>query len=430
MDYLIPVMKNDPGASHLQFAFNACALASLGNRVNSIGIDFHERSFAEYVKALQATNAAIRDPKKSTSDSLLAAVLLLSMFEVSHSPFPPLTEQGLSLTPSPPPQNITATKNGEYAWGSHIDGAIQLARARGPNQLQSKVGLQLFIAVRIQLVTPPPAPPLSHPPNPPQIIHALSSGEAPPMGVDWWFTSAISDHVAARCQHLNLQTAALRAEVTTIMTSLARTPSNTTLILALMRRAQALDADLAAWMADLPPNWRHRPVHWQDQLPADESAFPGRVDAYPDFWIASVWNLARTARLICMSLTVRCAAWAVAPVDYRTTKEYAAAARAAGETIGDILASVPYHLGWKGPPGAVDGGGGEFACGDDHSMKGLAGYFLTWPLGCVMIQDYLTDAQRKWVMGRLKYIADDLGVKYAHILAQVRSLLVPWWWWW
>lgn len=101
MDYLIPVMKNDPRASHLQFAFNACALASLGNRVNSIGIDFHERSFAEYVKALQATNAAIRDPKKSTSDSLLAAVLLLSMFEVGHPPFPPLTEQELSLTPPP-----------------------------------------------------------------------------------------------------------------------------------------------------------------------------------------------------------------------------------------------------------------------------------------------------------------------------------------
>lgn len=114
MDYLIPVMKNDPGASHLQFAFNACALASLGNRVNSIGIDFHERSFAEYVKALQATNAAIRDPKKSTSDSLLAAVLLLSMFEVSHSPFPPLTEQGLSLTPPPrtSPQPKTANTPG------------------------------------------------------------------------------------------------------------------------------------------------------------------------------------------------------------------------------------------------------------------------------------------------------------------------------
>ena len=82
MDYLIPVMRDDPGASHLQYAFNACALASLGNRVSSNRIDFPEMAFGEYVKALRATNSAIRDPRMSTSDSLLAAVLLLSMFEV------------------------------------------------------------------------------------------------------------------------------------------------------------------------------------------------------------------------------------------------------------------------------------------------------------------------------------------------------------
>jgi len=185
-------------------------------------------------------------------------------------------------------------------------------------------------------------------------------------------------------------------------------------------------------MAALPENWLYKPLCWQDQLPddgyADAEAFPGRVDVYPDFWIASVWNLARTARLILMSLTVRCAAWAVSPVDYRTTPEYATAARTACDTISDILASVPYHLGWHTKRGELFRGGEPvgFACGDDHSMKGLAGYFLTWPLGCVMIQDYLTDAQRRWVMGRLKYIADDLGVKYAHILTQV-GCLAPFW---
>jgi hypothetical protein len=83
MDYLIPVMKMDPDAVHLQHAFKACALASLGNRVSSDGVNFHEQSYGEYAKALRATNIAIRDPKTSTSDSLLAAVLLLSLFEVS-----------------------------------------------------------------------------------------------------------------------------------------------------------------------------------------------------------------------------------------------------------------------------------------------------------------------------------------------------------
>lgn len=83
MDFLIPLMKTDPDADHLQHAFKACALASLGNRVSSDGINFSEQAFGEYAKALRTTNMAIRDPKKSTSDSVLAAVLLLSLFEVS-----------------------------------------------------------------------------------------------------------------------------------------------------------------------------------------------------------------------------------------------------------------------------------------------------------------------------------------------------------
>ena len=246
------------------------------------------------------------------------------------------------------------------------------------------------------------------------------------MGVDWWFYDAIIDQVAAVCQRLNLLTSELRAEVTNTMTRVSRTPENVELILSLMRRAQAIDAQLAEWMRTLPDNWQFKTLCWQDQLPdgnyAAAEAFPGRVDVYNDFWIASVWNLARSARLILMSLTVRCAAWAVSPVDYRTTPEYATAARTAVDTITDILASVPYHLGWHNKRAQLfkNGEPAGFACGEDHSMKGLAGYFLTWPLGCVVIQDYLTDAQRRWVNGRLRYIADDLGVKYAHVLTQVR----------
>lgn len=66
-----------------------------------------------------------------------------------------------------------------------------------------------------------------------------------------------------------------------------------------------------------------------------------------------------------------------------------------------------------------------FACGEEESLKGLAGYFLTWPLGCVVGQDYTTDSQRAWVRGRLRYIADELGVKYARIICQVRFFSGP-----
>ena len=42
---------------------------------------------------------------------------------------------------------------GSLAWGSHVEGAIQLVKARGRDQLRTKLGLQLFVAVRTQLVS-------------------------------------------------------------------------------------------------------------------------------------------------------------------------------------------------------------------------------------------------------------------------------------
>jgi hypothetical protein len=82
MDYLVPLMKSEAASSHLQHAFNACALASLGNRVSADGLDFRDRAYNEYTRALSATNTALQDPEASKTDAVLAAVLLLGMFEV------------------------------------------------------------------------------------------------------------------------------------------------------------------------------------------------------------------------------------------------------------------------------------------------------------------------------------------------------------
>ncbi|KAL2024808.1 hypothetical protein VTK56DRAFT_5629 [Thermocarpiscus australiensis] len=430
MEYLIPLMEEtttrttattttvtDGAAAaaqaHLQHAFNACALASWGNRILGRGGGggggsakgggggggggdggwYLGRAYAEYARALRATQAALRDAEQARSDGVLAAVLLLGMFE-----------------------NMTAKQPGDLAWGSHILGAIQLVKARGRGQLRTKLGLQLFIAVRTQL-----------------IIHTLTSGNAPDMGVDWWIHDAVLDTTAATCQRLNLLTAELRAEATRIMTSAARTPETIKLVQDLMRRAQAVDREITAWMRSVPNGWQFKTLCWQDRhaaLPGGSGSdysqaevFPGRVDVYNDFWIAAVWNMARTARLILMSITVRCAAWACSPVDYRTTPEYATAARCCVDMIADILASAPYHLGWHTKRTDLFSSQEEessgFACGEDDAVKGLAAFFLTWPLACVMTQDYATDAQRAYVKGRLKYIGDELGIKYAHILSQL-----------
>jgi len=245
------------------------------------------------------------------------------------------------------------------------------------------------------------------------------------MGVEWWLSDAVKDETAARCQRMNIRTSELRAEVTRLMASLARTPENVELMLDVIRRVQAVDQELVTWIRNLPDLYQFKTVAWIDNVPngdyANAEAFPGRVDLYRDFWTASVYNMARVCRLVLASITVRCAAWVCSPVDYRTTPEYATAARICVDTITDIVASVPYHLGWhlKQPDVLRKANLSSFACGDETSQKGLAGYFLTWPLTCIKGQDYTTDSQRTWINGRLKYIGDELGIKYAYLLAQV-----------
>lgn len=225
------------------------------------------------------------------------------------------------------------------------------------------------------------------------------------MGVQWWLQDAVVDSTAAACQRLNLLTAELRAEVTRVMEGVVRTPDNVKRLQNLMSRAQAVDDEITAWMRSVPEPWQFRTLCWQthnDVLPRGSSdyskaeVFPGRVDVYNDFWVAAVWNMARTTRLILMSVKVRCIAFVRSPMDYRTTPEYATAARSCVDTISDILASVPYHLGWhtkRKELFADQERVSSFPCGEEVGVKGLSGYFLTWPLACCMSQDYVTDTR-------------------------------------
>ena len=129
MDYLLPLLKHEKPDGHFKAAFDACAFASMGNRVGT-GQDFKNLGLSNYTKALASTHTALRDPELSKQDTTLAAILLLGLYE-----------------------NMSAQQLGMLSWGSHTEGAIQLVRARGRKQLRTKTGLMLFIAVRTQMVS-------------------------------------------------------------------------------------------------------------------------------------------------------------------------------------------------------------------------------------------------------------------------------------
>ncbi|OAA45018.1 Zn(2)-C6 fungal-type DNA-binding domain protein [Metarhizium rileyi] len=384
LDFVLPLLKAPEPSQHFLYAFQACSLASLNNRVGT-GNDFDKEALGCYTKALASTFSALKDPVLTRRDDTLAAILLLGLFE-----------------------NITAKTLGMLAWSSHIEGAVQLVKSRGQEQLQSKIGLDLFMAVRTQM-----------------IIHALSTGKPPTLDVDWWVADPISNEYSMQFQQLSTRVGELKSEVNALLATVTRSPENTELMKDTIQSCKSLDREIVIWLRELPDQYMWKTVAWEPYNPkcdySKAEVFPGRIDAYVDLWVVNFWNVMRCMRIVLSSLTIRCTAWIIFPADYRTTAEYATAVSTCVEASSDIISSVPYQMGLFSKRKDLRGKATHsmFGCGEDASEKGLAGYFLLWPLACIQGQDYLTDSQRSWVKGRLKSIGNTLGVRYGNLLSQL-----------
>lgn len=392
LDYLLPLLNSETRPdSPFQLAYSAVALATMGNRMKSDSTDLVELSFMQHSRALVAIHKALRDPAATKCDSTLATVLLLSLFE-----------------------KITAAKEvGLLAWRTHIEGAMHLVRSRGREMVQNKDSVLLFNAVRLQI-----------------IARTLSSGTSSVMGVNWWLPESVAaDSIGARYQRFALEVSDLRAEVTRLMATLSRNDQGLELMLEMLRKVQDLDLQMANFLIGLPAEYQVTPLYWEDKVLEDGEirhapVYPGRVDGYSDLIVASIWNATRATRIILMSLLIRVAAWICSPADFRSTPEYATAVRTCKTNIADIISSVPYILRMSQAdvqhPSAPAPSG--FACGTDEQSKMLGGLMVAWPLSTVRTCDYTMDGQREWAIGRLNFIASELGIKYASSLAAVSLL--------
>jgi hypothetical protein len=263
-----------------------------------------------------------------------------------------------------------------------------------------------------------------------QVIQCMSSGKPPALGSEWWISDLAKDDIGVFTIKLNLHVSELRHEINVALATYSRSPENFQKVVNLMKRAQAMEQEYQAWEDSLPSEWHPRTVAWVDQIPGGEIAkaevCPGKVDMYDDVWLANTWNHSRVARLFISGSIVRCAAWICSPVDYRTTPEYAQSVRLCVDLVTDIIASIPYHLGWRvgsnetlttpedmNSPSLSE----AFSC-----PKALGGFFCLWPLFAVNNSDYSSDSQRNWAKGRLHWISENLGMKHAKVLSAVCSL--------
>jgi hypothetical protein len=262
----------------------------------------------------------------------------------------------------------------------------------------------------------------------------MASGKPPPLGSEWWISDFAKDDIGVFSVKLNLRVSELRHEINGALATYSRSPENFQKVMDLMKRAQALEQEYQDWQVSLPSDWRARTVAWVDQIPGGEIAkaevCPGRVDMYDDVWLANTWNHTRVARLFISGAIVRCAAWICSPVDYRTTPEYAQSVRLCVNLVTDIIASIPYHLGWRvGLNGTLTTPGdmGSPITSETFSCpKALGGLFCLWSLFAINNSDYTSDSQRNWAKGRLIWISENLGLKHAKVLSAVSSVLLVW----
>ncbi|KAJ8064190.1 hypothetical protein OCU04_006540 [Sclerotinia nivalis] len=385
LEFLMPlVYAAGSTETTLMLVLNAVALVALANQPDARKLV--PLADSQYVIALNQINKDLQDSDKAKQDATLAAVFLLSLYEQ-------LSSHPMSFT----------------GWLSHINGAVALVKARGRSQLDTKIGRSLFDAVRRHMT-----------------IECISRSKDVKEGVDWWTSFALEDKVQHQVSALNLKVADLRAESHRICTLEARTAENIEKVVNHLENAELIEREYVEWYRNLPEEWAPKMAAWIDDIAEKEleaaTCYPGKIDIYGELWMATTHNIARASRLFIITTILRCTAWLNSGLDYTLTPEYLNASRQASILIDDIVSSIPFFFGWNTRHTNIPVvENSYFPCGNDSRIrgKGVTGVWAIWPVFAAAASDFATNSQRLWLRGRLKYIAEDLGIRQAEMLLQL-----------
>ncbi|KAK6586331.1 hypothetical protein PZA11_001388 [Diplocarpon coronariae] len=381
LGFIIPLLRSQSSSKCLPLAFSAVAFAALASyQKSAVSIP---KAQMTYLEALKEIKVALRDPQQSLDDSVIASVLLLAKFE--------------QISPS------EMTLGG---WRSHIAGANSLLKARGKRRCETPFGRELVIAVREQVI------PLSI---------ALGSELDPEF--DW--AEADEDETAKAFTRLQVEMVQLQADNKNTTALAERSPENTRRVVSLLRRSEALEQKYADWLRTLPATWDVTSADWSTFEAADLASslvYPGRLDSFRELWMAIKCNIARSCRVLIWSTILRCVAWLNGPDIYKTTTEYAAASRDCRQLIKDIIASVPYYFGWTPTTHYSTINTCSHKASILATLKGRSGNFLLWPLYVSSCSDFCLHSERLYLRGKLRFIAENLGVNQAAVALKDKIL--------
>ena len=363
----------------LKLTIQACGMAALDNVESVIMGRDYARSM--YVKALGLLNAALRDPVRCTTDECLVAVALLGYYE-----------------------SITCdSKQSVQSWKAHVTGCTQLLKLRGKQQLSSNSGRTLFRTTRAQIM-----------------MHCIWDDVAPdPFLWDWqddlerqtpdYHLLSPADDLAKLCHRF----AKVRARIKGKSVSDVEAAD----LLA------DIDCRMIEWSIDTMssnPLWQYRDLEVQES----PHVWNGIVHVYTQQPVHGVWNTYRSVRI----LLTRCQEDICCRLSFNEAEreeQMRYFRRVRRQMTEEICAGIPAQLGHDTP-------------GYNTPCVLISAHNAIWPLffagNCALgrvgtsgwinmqngsAQTSAAFAQLSWIIGRLEYISEVVGLRFAGGIADV-----------
>lgn len=136
--------------------------------------------------------------------------------------------------------------------------------------------------------------------------------------------------------------------------------------------------------------------------------WPGRVDTYSDIYIASIWNIARSAHLLLIVLILRISA------DLNETDGIQEYLHTAMMSIDAMVSSIPYHL-TDNLYTFLDGSKKDIA----EPGRALGGLLPMYPVYIASRVPLIPAPMADYLRSCLGWIASDMGIGQAERLAKV-----------
>lgn len=282
--------------------------------------DMMEAAWKSYGTALRLTNHALETPTEAVKDTTMLSVLILGLFEL-------IAEH---------PSRMRTVE----AFQEHVNGAVALAKLRGTAQLETKVGIKMF-SMLCQRV----------------ILSCLQSREPKPMPqplIDLWRAMPQTTQregfggltlSALPLMHDFLQ---VRADIL----SGAMVDSNS-----ILAHLLGIDEGFEQLSAQFSPALPHKTFRLTSHHPA---VLNGVCDVYPTLWDTTLWNSLRVLRMLLLETIIYeiqqlSRGLCVKPTSGPYADQFTGAKCNLKDMVEAICGSVPQMLGLVDPTdGSVD----------------------------------------------------------------------------